>query len=251
MVSAALFGGKIRARQARVSGAFQSFARVSQETVVGIRFASFVLDLDTRQLTRAGTEVPLTPKAFELLAILVEERPKVVSKAMLMERLWPGTFVVEANVSNLVAEIRAALGDRAREPKWIRTVHGFGYAFCGRASTLRHGERPPAGRPVCWLEWGRRRFPLDMGEHVVGRDPAVEVRLDAPTVSRRHARLVVSPEGVSLEDIGSKNGTRCGSHGVTSPVHLADGDTIHFGSVLLTFRLQAYTTTTATQSRAR
>jgi DNA-binding winged helix-turn-helix (wHTH) protein len=218
---------------------------------MGIRFASFVLDLDTRQLTRAGTEVPLTPKAFELLAILVEDRPKVVSKTILMERLWPGAFVVEANLSNLVAEIRAALSDSARAPKWIRTVHGFGYAFCGRASTLRPAACPLADRPVCWLEWGRRRFPLEVGEHVVGRDPAVEVRLDAPTVSRRHARLVVSADGVSLEDIGSKNGTRCGSHQVTSPAHLADGDTIHIGSVLLTFRLPAHTTTTATQSQAR
>jgi DNA-binding winged helix-turn-helix (wHTH) protein len=216
---------------------------------VGIRFASFVLDLDTRQLTRAGTEVSLTPKAFELLAILVEDRPKVVSKTTLMESVWPGTFVVEANLSNLVAEIRAALSDSAREPKWIRTVHGVGYAFCGRASTLRHVERPPVGRSLCWLEWGRRRFPLEMGEHVVGRDPAAEVRLDAPTVSRRHARFVVSAEGVWLEDIGSKNGTRCASHPVTSPLQLADGDAIHIGSVLLKFRLQAHTTTTATQSR--
>ena len=218
---------------------------------MGIRFASFVLDLDTRQLTRAGTEVPLTPKAFELLAILVDDRPKVVSKTALMERLWPGAFVVEANLSNLVAEIRAALSDSARAPKWIRTVHGFGYAFCGRANSLRAVQCPPAGRPVCWLEWGRRRFPLDVGEHVVGRDPAVAVRLDASTVSRRHAKLVVSAEGVLLEDIGSKNGTRRGSHRVTSPVHLADGDAIHIGSVLLTFRLRAHTTTTATQSRAR
>jgi DNA-binding winged helix-turn-helix (wHTH) protein len=237
-------------RSARVSGAFHEFRRFFQETVVGIRFASFVLDLDTRQLTRTGTEVPLTPKAFELLAILVEDRPKVVSKTTLMERLWPGAFVVEANLSNLVAEIRAALGDSARAPKWIRTVHGFGYAFCGRASMLRPVERPSGGRPVCWLQWGRRRFPLEVGEYVVGRDPAVEVRLDARTVSRRHARLVVSAEGVSLEDIGSKNGTRCGSYQVTSPVHLADGDTIHIGSVLLTFRLWAHTTTTATQSRS-
>jgi DNA-binding winged helix-turn-helix (wHTH) protein len=217
---------------------------------VGIQFGAFVLDGATRQLTSGGVEVRLTPKAFDLLAVLVENRPKVLSKAALLERLWPNTFVVEANLSNLVAEIRAAIGDSARESKWIRTSHGFGYAFCGDASTLRGTQHPTVDRPVCWLEWGQRRFPLLIGEHVVGRDPDVEVRLDAPTVSRRHARVVVSAQQASLEDIGSKNGTRRGNHRVTSPIQLADGDSIRIGSVLLKFHLQAHTTTTATQSRS-
>jgi hypothetical protein len=194
-------------------------------------------------------EVHLTPKAFELLAVLVADRPNVVPKATLLERLWPGTFVVEANVSNLIAEIRAALGDSVRDSKWIRTAHGFGYAFCGPTSTLRRTERRVDG-PICWLEWGHRRFPLDLGQHLVGRDPAAEVRLDAPTVSRRHARVVVSAERALLEDIGSKNGTRHRNHDVTSPVQLADGDAIHIGSVLLTFRLRTHVTTTATQPRS-
>ena len=101
-----------------------------------IRFGPFTLDLESRQLTRAGEEIHLEPKAFELLSALVLERPKVLSKADLQERLWPGTFVAEANLSNLVAEIRAALGDPARAPKFVRTAHGFGYAFCGEAAPL-------------------------------------------------------------------------------------------------------------------
>ena len=91
-----------------------------------------------RQLTRAGREIHLEPKAFELLSALVLERPKALSKADLQERLWPGTFVAEANLSNLVAEIRAALGDPARAPLFVRTVHRFGYAFCGDAVADSH-----------------------------------------------------------------------------------------------------------------
>ncbi|MGH7484302.1 MAG: winged helix-turn-helix domain-containing protein, partial [bacterium] len=163
------------------------------------RFGPFTLDLATRQLTRDNVEIHLTPKAFDLLVTLAGERPKVVSKAALLERLWPGTFVVEANLSNLVAEIRAALGDPSRRPAWIRTVHGFGYAFCGDAIAAPEKATAASDRPLCWLEWGRHRFPLSVGEHVVGRDPDVEIRLDASTVSRRHAKLVVTPERTVLD----------------------------------------------------
>jgi hypothetical protein len=90
-------------------------------------------------------------------------------------------------------------------------VHGFGYAFCGDATTVTASRDTTLDPPACWLEWERRRFPLSLGAHVIGRDPDVEVRLDASTVSRRHARLVVTAEGTVLEDFGSKNGTFRGS----------------------------------------
>jgi DNA-binding winged helix-turn-helix (wHTH) protein len=109
---------------------------------------AFTLDFESRQLTSAGQEIHLEPKAFELLSALVLERPKALSKADLQERLWPGTFVAEANLSNLVAEIRAALGDSARAPTFVRTAHGFGYAFCGDAVPLTGpGNAPPVREP--------------------------------------------------------------------------------------------------------
>ena len=215
-----------------------------------IQFGPFTLDLDTRQLTRGSREIHLAPKAFELLWTLAVERPKVLSKAVLQQRLWPETFVAEANLSNLVAEIREALGDRARAPAFIRTAHGFGYAFCGDAITLAGPSETEPDPPSCWLEWGRRRFPLSAGEHVLGRDPDVEITLDSSTVSRRHARLVVSAEGTVLEDFGSKNGTFRGSDRVNSPVRLADGDAIRIGSLLLTFHVRAPFGPTDTQVEA-
>jgi DNA-binding winged helix-turn-helix (wHTH) protein len=216
---------------------------------VQIRFGPFVLDLGTRLLTRAGVEIHLSPKAFELLGALALERPNVLSKDSLQHRLWPDTFVAEANLSNLVSEIREALDDRARAPRFVRTVHGFGYAFCGEATRVPAGGATPAAAPVCWIEWGDRRFPLSPGEHVVGRDPDVEVRLDAPTVSRRHARLVVTTDGTVLEDFGSKNGTFRAGERVTSTIELADGDSIGIGSVLVTFRARALDHSTETQVR--
>ena len=213
-----------------------------------IRFGPFTLDLDTRQLIRDSREIHLAPKAFDLLTMLVLERPKVLSKAVLQNRLWPETFVAEANLSNLVAEIREALEDDAHAPTYIRTAHGHGYAFSGDASTLHTGRGQAPDHPACWLEWNRQRFPLSAGEHVIGRDPDVEVRLDDATVSRRHARIVVTAEGTVLEDFGSKNGTYRGGERVTTPIQLADGDAIRIGSLLLTYHGRALMMSTDTQT---
>ena len=194
-------------------------------------FGPFTLNLDTRQLARGPSEVHLSTKAFDLLTMLMRDRPNVISKAVLQQRLWPDTFVAEANLSNLVVEIRQALDDSSRDPKYIRTVHRVGYAFCGEATAPRW-----AGAPQCWVEWGTQRFPLHAGEYVIGRDPDAAIRIDASTVSRRHARIIVDGTGATLEDFGSKNGTFHGEARVSTPVALADGDAIRIGSQLLTFR---------------
>jgi DNA-binding winged helix-turn-helix (wHTH) protein len=210
-----------------------------QGSAVRIQFGPFTLDLETRQLTRAGREIHLEPKAFELLSVLVLERPKAVSKTDLQARLWPGTFVAEANLSNLVAEIRAALNDSARAPTFVRTAHRFGYAFCGDAVSLTDSGDAAPTRLWCGLEANGRRFPLPAGEHVIGRDADVAIRFDTSTVSRRHARVLVSADAALLEDCGSKNGTFRGSERVTSPMALADGDVIRIGSVRLTFHVSS------------
>ena len=93
------------------------------------RFGSFTLDLETRRLYRDAEPLHLTPKAWQLLVELVNAAPRAMSKADLFTALWGDTFVEEANLTVLVAEIRAVLDDRARSPRFIRTVHGFGYAF--------------------------------------------------------------------------------------------------------------------------
>ena len=94
-----------------------------------------MLDLDTHELVRAGTPVSLSPKAFQLLGILVENHPRALSRTELQDRLWPGTFVVEKNLTNLVSEIREALGDDPAHPRFVRTVHRFGYSFSEAPAT--------------------------------------------------------------------------------------------------------------------
>jgi DNA-binding winged helix-turn-helix (wHTH) protein len=200
-----------------------------------VRFDDFVLDTDTRELRRGGTEAHLSPKAFELLVLLVANRPKALSKAHLQERLWPDTFAVEKNLTNLIGEIRDALGDDASEPIFVRTIYGYGYAF--RAPVEGEaGQRAPGTRSgVARLAWQGGRVTLDEGEHVLGRDPDAGVYLDSPGVSRRHALIKVADGHATLEDLGSKNGTRHRNRQVDVATPLADGDTIQVGSVTLTF----------------
>jgi DNA-binding winged helix-turn-helix (wHTH) protein len=212
--------------------------------VTQVRFGDFVLDADTRELRRAGRRVHLSPKAFQLLDALVTARPKALSKDELHDRLWPDSFVVEANLANLVGEIRAALGDQPRSPRYLRTVHRFGYAFQPEGDTA---TKPPG---VCRLTWKGGRALVPDGEHVLGREPELELFFDAATVSRRHARLVVRGADATLEDLGSKNGTFVGDRRVEAPVPLADGDRIRLGSFVITFRRErSEATKTATASR--
>lgn len=194
-----------------------------------------ILDVDTRQLLKDGRDVHLSPKAFDLLILLVEQRPRALSKSELHERLWPATFVSEANLASLAAEIREALGDNARQPTFVRTVHRFGYAFCG-AIDADDAETAAAATTFSWLIRDGTRLPLRSGDTILGRDPAGGVRIDAPTVSRRHARISIAGSEATIEDLDSKNGTFVRGTPVHGPVPLADGDEVRVGSVVLHFR---------------
>lgn len=201
-----------------------------------LRIGDCVFDRETRELSRGGRPVPLSPKAFLLLDLLLARRPRACSKAELNEALWPDTFVVETNLANLAGELRAALGEKGRRDGCVRTVHGFGYAFSGEAVEEGRPSRRGAGTAVSLLVDGRA-FALVDGENVLGRDPAAEVFLDDTAVSRRHARITVHGSKATLEDLGSKNGTFLGGKPVTAPAVLRDTDAILLGSVLLTVRL--------------
>src|SRR5512143_315475 len=93
------------------------------------RFGDFTLDVDQRILLRKGRPRPLAPKVFDTLVILVEKKGRIVAKDELMRRLWPDTFVEEANLTFNVQQLRKALGDNARKPIYIETVTRRGYRF--------------------------------------------------------------------------------------------------------------------------
>jgi DNA-binding winged helix-turn-helix (wHTH) protein len=218
---------------------------------VRVRFESFVVDSDTRELLSGHVPVPVSPKALQLLLLLVEQRPRALSKTELYEALWPTSFVVDANLVNLIAEVRDALGDNPREPRFIRTVHRFGYAFCATANEERDRVALPAGAtPSSTLTWRGGKASLADGTYVIGRESGVSIRIPSESVSRRHLQIRVAGDTATIEDLGSKNGTFLRDERVTGPVSLADGETFVAGSVRIRFHVIIPTRSTRTVGNA-
>jgi DNA-binding winged helix-turn-helix (wHTH) protein len=206
-----------------------------------VSFGEFTLDAGTRQLFRGATEVHLSPKAFQLLAILLQSRPSVVDRQTLRQQLWPDTHVVDAALGNLVAEIRSAFSPDGAA--LIRTAHGVGYAFTGEAREAVRSS--PVGEdarslPRCWLVWNERNIVLEASECIVGRDPTCVAWIDAPGVSRRHARIAISRRGgdvvATIEDLDSTNGTYVNGRPISKATEISDGTRLTFGDATLTFR---------------
>jgi DNA-binding winged helix-turn-helix (wHTH) protein len=218
-----------------------------------VRFGDCTLDTHSRELLREGTPVHLTGKAFRVLEVLIENRPNAVSKNDLQDQVWPDVFVSEGNLTSLVTELRNGLGDDARRPTFIRTVYGFGYAFCGEVAETGSTPATPKGSGVSRyrLVWGRKEIVLTEGENILGRGSESVEWFDRDTVSRRHARIVIAGETATIEDLGSKNGTYLRGQPVEAASPLEDGDQIRLGSVPLTLRMLATPGSTATKSRGR
>jgi DNA-binding winged helix-turn-helix (wHTH) protein len=188
------------------------------------------LDLDARQLYHGAEPVHLSPKAFELLAFLVAQRPRAVPKQELYDHVWPETFVVEANLPILIREVRVALGDAKGE--WIRTVHRHGYA-CAPERTATDAPEAAVSHVLFLAE---REVPLHEGENVVGRDAAAAVRFSSGSVSRRHATITVDGQNATIADLGSKNGTFVDDEPVVAPRLLRDGVIVRFGRMEMVYR---------------
>ncbi|HEY0143833.1 MAG TPA: FHA domain-containing protein [Thermoanaerobaculia bacterium] len=191
-------------------------------------FEQFCFDADRRLLERGGEPVRLTPRAFRLLEVLIRERPKAVRKRELLDQVWSGTIVDEANLKTLVLEIRTALEERGGRPDVIRTVFGFGYAFAGRV------EEPGADAPAALVvRWEQTSATLPPGVHLIGRRPDCAIRIDSPSASRVHAKLEVGPSSLRIEDLRSKNGTFIEGQRITGTVDLLPRCTVRVGDVEL------------------
>ena len=206
------------------------------------RFGTFELDSQRRQLRRGEEHLHLTPKAFDLLSVLVDAAPRVVPKSELHQRLWPSGVVTDATLVGLVKEIRRVLEDTDAQAPLIRTAHRIGYAFDAPVT-----RAPQASQLSHWLIVGERRIALVEGENIIGRDPDVNVWLEFATVSRRHARLLVTSAGTLLEDLASKNGTTINGTRITAPHPLRSGQQFACGQLYITYRESGAGVPTATE----
>jgi DNA-binding winged helix-turn-helix (wHTH) protein len=200
------------------------------------RIGEFVLDEDQRLLLRDDAPLHLTPKAFALLAYLAKHAPRATSKSELLQHLWPRTFVSEAALTSVVKELRHDLGDPADDPRYVRSVHGFGYALCAAVSDADAARAPEGERVLEWrVFWNNREYALAQGDNLLGRTHEAAVWVEDATVSRRHAIIHVSGDVATVEDLGSRNGTIVDGQRVTGRRVLAAGTELWLGHAYLVF----------------
>lgn len=201
-----------------------------------LRFGALTFDATARELRRDGAVVPLSPKAFRLLELLVDARPNPVPHEELYAALWPDVVVEPGNLHTLISELRAATSHDA-----IRTVHRVGYAFVAAGAIEESAHYA--------LILGGEEIPLRSGENVIGRDPRDAVVIHAPDVSRHHAKLTIAGLRLTLEDLGSKNGTFLGTTRITRATEVKPGDEILIGTTKMMLVQVNAMATTVTASR--
>jgi DNA-binding winged helix-turn-helix (wHTH) protein len=220
-----------------------------------------VLELDLRryEVRLNGRALKLERHPMDLLILLLRRPGELVTRKAIAQHVWGDDVYVDAEqgINTAVRKVRQALQDDPARPSFLQTVVGKGYRFIGSCARVdRHAEgvrgvdaagadgATDPGR--CHLVWRLRTIPLADGSNLIGRDPSSTVWIDSSSVSRRHAAIVVTGAVVTVEDLGSKNGTFLNGHRIDTPVDLADYDTIQVGPAILTCRLPSVSGSTLT-----
>ena len=211
-------------------------------------FGPFVLVPAAAELRLGTARIQVTPKVFDLLLLLVENRGRLLSKQELLEAIWRGTHVEEGSLARAVASLRAVLQDDPAAPVYIETVARRGYKFVAEVREEATGAQTGEHFPFTLVIRGRS-FPLAQGENSIGRAPECAVTVSSTSVSRRHAIITIASNRATLRDLASKNGTCVGGVGVEGEVELHDGDEIRFGRVEATFAATSATSSTLTDLR--
>ena len=202
-----------------------------------VRFGLFEIDLDTGELRRRGARIRLQQQPFQVLAMLLERPGRLVTRDQLRARIWPDAVYVDFDhgLNKAVSKLRRALGDTADNPRYVETLSRRGYRFVAPVE----GAPAAATAPTLRLIWEGRAIAVAEGSSDIGRDRDAAICVDAPSVSRRHARVVFSEGRATIEDMHSKNGTSVNGRRIEGPVALSDGDEIRVGVALLVVRAWA------------
>ncbi len=212
------------------------------------RFGPFLYDPVSRGLLKDGADISLTHKSRELLLLFLHNPGRLLTREEIVEKVWPDVAVTDDALRFQVAELRKAFAEKGET--FIQTIRGEGYRW--EAPVRTAADRPlrradsdasPVPQARFRLVLETREVQLLEGENIVGRDPDGALWIDHPSVSRRHARIVVSGGKAALEDLGSKNGTFLGGKRLGKKAALADGDEIRIGPEAMVFRSVSSATT--------
>jgi DNA-binding winged helix-turn-helix (wHTH) protein len=205
------------------------------------RFGPFLYDPVSHGLMRDGEEVSLTHKGRELLLLFLHNPGRLLTREQIVAKIWSDVAVTDDALRFQVAELRKAFGEKG--DAFISTIRREGYRW--EAAVRVAADRPvraaeEAGGKRVELRYrlvlDTREIQLLEGENVVGRDPDAALWIDHPSVSRRHARIVVAGGKATLEDLESKNGTHLNGKRIDRRAALSDGDEVRIGPEVMVFR---------------
>ena len=182
------------------------------------------------RISRDGHIVRLRPRAMDVLICLAIEAGKLASKQNIIDAVWRTEFVSEHALTQVVAELRSALEDDARNPSYIENIPRRGYRLVATVTPVamsvpsaRHASLPFK------LQGEDGDHPLTQGPNIIGRTIDADLCIDRTEVSRCHARILVQGTAATIEDMGSKNGTYVNGERLDGPALLANGDEIWIG----------------------
>jgi DNA-binding winged helix-turn-helix (wHTH) protein len=182
------------------------------------------------RISRNGQIVRLRPRAMDVLICLALEAGKLASKQNIIDAVWRTEFVSEHVLTQVVAELRSALGDDARNPIYIENIPRRGYRLVATVTAVAMSV--PSARDAYLpfkLQGEDCDHPLIQGPNIIGRTGDADISIDLTEVSRCHARILVQGTTATIEDLGSKNGTYVNGERLEGPALLTNGDEIWIG----------------------
>jgi len=203
----------------------------------GFRLEDWVVEPRLGRMVRGQVVVRLRPRAMELLVLFAERAGEVVSKREIVDRVWSSGFVADNTIVHCVNELREALGDASEAPRCLQTIPRRGYRVVAKVQPLGKNEQPLRVDTARYelVAKGWSAFLVD-GENLIGRGGDARIVTESVRVSRHHARILVSRDGIVIEDLGSKNGTFVGGRRIDGPTTLTNGDEVRIGDVSVVFR---------------
>ncbi len=213
------------------------------------RVGDWLVEPDLDRISRGEERRTLRPRVTELLVCLAARPGELASREHLVDGVWQTGFVTVSALTHLVAELRKALGDDPRDPRYVETIPRRGYRLIAPVAPLGRTSVSEHDGPVRFMlvDPEGTEIALTEGEHVIGRSPDATVRIDSREVSRRHALILIRGATATLEDLGSKNGTSLRGRRLEQPATLRDADEIQIGVNVARFRFRAVDDRTRTE----
>ena len=213
---------------------------------------SWMVEPTLDRISKNGRAVRLRPRAMDVLTALAFAAGDLVSKRSLIDEVWRTEFVSDHALTQVIAELRAALGDNAGNPTFIENIPRRGYRLVAPVTPVLESVASNNGVSMPFkLEIDNSSQPLAKGQNVIGRTEEADICLDKTEVSRCHAMITVQGTTAIIEDLGSKNGTYVNGRQIDGPTTLNNGDEIWIGRSVARLRFFIEGEPTKTEASVR